>query len=311
MCVEAPHAAPLPPVLISRGPLLPLLGLGLPQNHSRTKKSQNKRGSPCPGRAGFSVESIAHSRTFVPTGACRLLRRPRPKGYEGVSHLGAGSLSVVGSRLRGAGRGRSPEPRPEQTRWSLPGTPVLAGDSGPCRGHWSLPGMPVLVGTLVLAGDSGPCGDALPVLTSPSQRRACFSSLRVDSSRRGHAPSVTVLLKQFSGVSRILALNPRPARWAAPGDASVRGAQAPGGLRRLLSWPRFVRGSGRRRAVASSPGCPVSAFGLRGAEHAARAVPRGRPGGEKDSGSGSSRCCSGVTLVPADLVVPATASPDT
>lgn len=286
MCVEAPHAAPLPPVLISRGPLLPLLGLGLPQNHSRAKKSQNKRGSPCPGRAGFSVESIAHSRTFVPTGACRLLRRPRPKGYEGVSRLGAGPLSVVGSRLRGVGRGRSPEPRPERTRWSLPGAPVLAGDSGPC-------------------------GDALPVLTSASQRRACFSSLRVDSSRRGHAPSVTVLLKQFSGVSRILALHPRPARWAAPGDASVRGAQAPGGLRRLLSWPRFVRGSGRRRAVASSPGCPVSAFGLRGAEHAARAVPRGRPGGEKDSGSGSSRCCSGVTLVPADLVVPAAASPDT
>lgn len=189
-------------------------------------------------------------------------------------------------RLRGAGRGRSPEPRPEQTRRSLPRTPVLAGDSGPC-------------------------GDALPVLTSASQRRACFSSLRVDSSRRGHAPSVTVLLKQFSGVSRILALNPRPARWVAPGDASVRGAQAPGGLRRLLTWPRFVRGSGRRRAVASSPGCPVSAFGLRGAEHAARAVPRGRPGGEKDSGSGSSRCCSGVTLVPAGLVVPAAASPDT
>lgn len=286
--MEAPHAAPLPPVLISRGPLLPLLGLGLPQNHSRTKKSQNKRGSPCPGPGRLFCRKYrpfpnlrSHGR--VPAAAKTVLRGTR---VSVTSALAPCPWWGRGCAEHGARRGRSPEPRPEQTRPSLPGTPVLAGDSGPC-------------------------GDALPVRTSPSQRRACFSSLRVDSSRRGHAPSVTVLLKQFSGVSRILALHPHPARWAAPGDASVRGAQAPGGLRRLLSWPRFVRGSGRRRAVASSPGCPVSAFGLRGAEHAARAVPRGRPGGEKDSGSGSSRCCSGVTLVPAGLVVPAAASPDT
>lgn len=173
MCVEAPHAAPLPPVLISRGPLLPLLGLGLPQNHSRTKKSQNKRGSPCPGRAGFSVESIAHSRTFVPTGACRLLRRPRPKGYEGVSHLGADPLSVVGSRLRGAGRGRSPEPRPEQTRRSLPGTP--------CSGHRSLPGTPVLAGTRFPSGPrprsdvpASPPSESIPAGGGTRPTSRCF-----------------------------------------------------------------------------------------------------------------------------------------
>lgn len=174
VCVEAPHAAPLPPVLISRGPLLPLLGLGLPQNHSRTKKSQNKRGSPCPGPGRLFCRKYrpfpnlrSHGR--VPAAAKTVLRGTKV------------SVTSAPAPCRWWGRGC------QSGAWEEPGappradTPVLAGGAGPCRGLRSLPGTPVLAGTRFPSGPrprsdvpASPPSESIPAGGGTRPASRCF-----------------------------------------------------------------------------------------------------------------------------------------
>lgn len=224
--MEAPHAAPLPPVLISRGPLLPLLGLGLPQNHSRTKKSQNKRGSPCPGPGRLFCRKYrpfpnlrSHGR--VPAAAKTVLRGTRV------------SVTSAPAPCRWWGRGCA------ERDVGGAQSPAQSRHAGPCRGRWSLPGTPVLVGTLVLAGDAGPC---------PGRR-----SLRGRASRPDLALAATCLL--LLPPSRFQQAGARAQRHGAF-ETVLGGQQNPC----PTSSPRSVGGSRRRvRAGGAGPrGAPAA-----------------------------------------------------
>lgn len=110
-----------------------------PSEPQQNKEESEQARQPLPGPGRLFCRKYrpfpnlrSHGR--VPAAAKTVLRGTR------VSVTSAPAPCRWWSRLRGAGRGRSPEPRPEQTRRSLPGALVLAGDSGPCRGLRSLRG---------------------------------------------------------------------------------------------------------------------------------------------------------------------------
>lgn len=143
------------------------------------------------------------------------------------------------------------------------------------------------------------------------QLYAWLSSLQIGSGTWGHPPAVAFLFKQVFGVSKTLALDACPARWAAPKDSIADSCFHihTGKCRPWAGFSSFCSGEraptllgGAGVCVVALLRCPVCAPWLWCSEHVAQAIPcRYLGGGGEGSRPGSNCYYSGITHVPAPL----------